>query len=46
MVDTDVAVIGAGPAGIGAALALRRAGVRRVTVLEREAEGVEPTGDF
>lgn len=32
-----VLVVGAGPAGLGAALALRRAGVERVTVLEREA---------
>ncbi|MGR6318913.1 FAD-dependent oxidoreductase [Micromonospora soli] len=35
-VDTDVAIIGAGPAGLAAAIALRQAGVARVTVLERE----------
>ncbi|NJC71969.1 FAD-dependent oxidoreductase [Planosporangium thailandense] len=36
-VDTDVAIIGAGPAGLAAAIALREAGVAGVTVLEREA---------
>jgi NADPH-dependent 2,4-dienoyl-CoA reductase/sulfur reductase-like enzyme len=35
---TDVAIIGAGPAGLSAALELRRLGVGRVVVLEREAE--------
>jgi NADPH-dependent 2,4-dienoyl-CoA reductase/sulfur reductase-like enzyme len=33
----DVAVVGAGPAGLGAATALRAAGVERVLVIEREA---------
>lgn len=32
----DVAVVGGGPAGIAAALALRARGVSRVTILERE----------
>lgn len=32
----DVAIVGAGPAGLSAALALRAAGVRSVTVLDRE----------
>ena len=34
----DVAIVGAGPAGLGAAIALRRQGIARVLVLEREAE--------
>lgn len=34
----DVVIVGAGPAGLGAALELRRQGVRRVLVVEREAE--------
>ena len=34
----DVAVIGAGPAGLSAATALKAAGVRRVVVLEREMQ--------
>ncbi len=34
----DVAVVGGGPAGLAAAIALRRAGVARVVVVEREAE--------
>jgi thioredoxin reductase len=34
--SADVAIIGAGPAGLGAALALRRRGVARVLVLERD----------
>lgn len=34
----DVAVIGAGPSGLAAAIALKKAGVPRVVVLEREAE--------
>jgi len=37
-VETDVAIVGAGPAGLAAALALRAAGVGRVTVLERERD--------
>ena len=36
--DYDVAIIGAGPSGIAAALALAQRGVGRVIVLEREAE--------
>ncbi|WP_029074985.1 FAD-dependent oxidoreductase [Kaistia adipata] len=36
--ETDVAIVGGGPAGIAAALALRHRGVARVTVLERESE--------
>lgn len=34
--DADVVVVGGGPAGIAAAVALRRRGVPRVTILERE----------
>ncbi|MFZ1431180.1 MAG: FAD-dependent oxidoreductase, partial [Geminicoccaceae bacterium] len=34
----DVAIIGSGPAGLAAAIALRRRGIERVVVLEREAE--------
>ncbi len=34
----DVLVIGAGPAGLAAAIAAREAGVKRLLVLEREAE--------
>jgi len=36
--EVDVAIVGAGPAGLGAAIALRRAEVGRVLVLERENE--------
>ncbi|MGR3661496.1 MAG: NAD(P)/FAD-dependent oxidoreductase [Paracoccaceae bacterium] len=36
--DHDVAIIGSGPSGIAAATALSRAGVRKITVFEREAE--------
>ena len=35
----DVAIVGAGPAGLAAAAELRRRGVERVVVLEREAIG-------
>ena len=35
--STDVAIVGGGPAGLAAAIALRGRGVARVTVLEREA---------
>jgi thioredoxin reductase len=34
--DADVIVVGGGPAGIAAAVALRRRGVSRVTILERD----------
>ncbi|MET3897997.1 thioredoxin reductase [Devosia sp. UYZn731] len=34
----DVAIVGGGPAGLGAAIALRRAGIKTVVVIEREAE--------
>lgn len=37
MTDAEIIVVGSGPAGLGAATALARAG-RRVTVLDREAE--------
>jgi len=37
-IATDVAIVGGGPAGIAAALALRGRGVERVTILEREAD--------
>ncbi|MHA1544929.1 MAG: FAD-dependent oxidoreductase [Alphaproteobacteria bacterium] len=36
--DHDVAIIGAGPAGIAAATALANAGVRNIVVFEREAQ--------
>jgi thioredoxin reductase len=36
--ETDVLVVGAGPAGLAAAWALRQAGAGNVTVLERESE--------
>lgn len=35
----DVAIIGAGPAGIGAALALKKAGVNDIIILDRETTG-------
>lgn len=35
--DVEVAIVGAGPAGLAAAIALRRLGVAEVLVLEREA---------
>jgi thioredoxin reductase len=36
MTEPDILIIGAGPAGLSAAIALRRAGAGRVTVLERQ----------
>ena len=36
-IQCDVAIVGAGPAGLGAAIRLRNSGVKRVVVLEREA---------
>ncbi len=39
--DCDVAVIGAGQSGIAIAFALRRAGIRKVAVFDRAAEGAE-----
>lgn len=38
MSDADVIVIGGGPAGVAAAVELRRRGVARVVLLEREAQ--------
>lgn len=37
-VECDVAIVGAGPAGIAAALALKAAGAGRIVILEREGE--------
>jgi thioredoxin reductase len=37
-VDTDVLIVGAGPAGLSAAAELRRLGAERVLVADREAE--------
>jgi thioredoxin reductase len=36
--DLDVAIVGGGPAGMAAAVELRRRGVERILLLEREAE--------
>ena len=36
--DVDVLVVGGGPAGLAAAIELRRLGVGRVLVIEREDE--------
>ena len=36
--QVDVLVVGAGPAGLAAAIAAREAGVERLVVLERESE--------
>jgi thioredoxin reductase len=38
VITCDVAIVGGGPAGLSAAMALRDAGVERVIVLEREAQ--------
>ena len=38
MADGPVAVVGGGPAGLAAAIELRRLGVGEVVVIEREAE--------
>ena len=35
-IQVDVAIVGGGPAGLGAALELRRLGVARVLILDRE----------
>ena len=35
----DVAIIGAGPSGLSAATMLKKSGIQRIVVLEREAEG-------
>src|SRR5262245_1504287 len=35
--EPDIAIVGGGPAGLAAALSAKRAGVRHVTVIEREA---------
>ena len=37
-VSVDVAVVGAGPAGLAAALEARRSGAKRVLLIERDAE--------
>ncbi len=36
--ETDVLIVGAGPAGLSSAIALKRRGVARVTVVEREPD--------
>ncbi len=36
--ETDVIIVGAGPAGLSSAIALKRQGVARVTVVDREPE--------
>ena len=34
----DVVIIGSGPAGVAAAYSLRRRGIQRVAIIEREAD--------
>lgn len=38
LIETDVAIIGGGPAGLAAALAARKAGAEHVTIIERNHE--------
>jgi len=38
VIETDLAVIGGGPAGLAAAIEARRNGVRNVTIIERDRE--------
>jgi NADPH-dependent 2,4-dienoyl-CoA reductase/sulfur reductase-like enzyme len=38
VIERDVIILGAGPAGLSAAMALRKQGITSVSVLEREAE--------
>jgi len=37
-INTDVLIVGAGPAGLAAAIELRRLGVEKVMIIEREAQ--------
>ncbi|MEP6057968.1 MAG: FAD-dependent oxidoreductase, partial [Nitratireductor sp.] len=36
--DFDVVIVGGGPAGIAAAIALKKRGLERIAIVEREAE--------
>ena len=38
MADVDVLIVGAGPAGLAAATELKRLGVERVLLVERDSE--------